>query len=431
MATPSLVAPVEDPHDGVTPMRRLAPAIMMSEFAFTIALATPVQLLLALHLDAIAGAGAATAFGIITGFGALVAILSSPVAGRISDRTRTRLGRRRPWMLIGSLFGALALVAVPFTTEVWQIVLLWCGVQMACTFQRAASSALVADQVVKERTGRVTGLLGLAAASGPLVGLAVANVAPGGRAGQWLAVALFALGATTIAFLLLREPRSDSPRYPLNLRTIATSFWFDPRRHPAFAWAWFVRFLITCAYASSTYSTFFLMERFDTNAEELSRVVLLLGLLTISCVAASCVAAGYLSDWVRRQKPFLVFSGVLAAAALVLMAWAQNMTLIYVGVAIMGISMGTFLSVDLAVCVRVLPSRTDSARDLGIFNVANSLPDSLVPLAAPVMLTIGGYTALFGTLAAFGLLGVLACSRLPEVGREGEPGRWTVPITRS
>ncbi|MEU1518979.1 MFS transporter [Streptomyces sp. NPDC005811] len=431
MATTSLFAPVEDPRDGVTPMRRLAPAVMMSEFAYAIALTTPVQLLLALHLDAIVGVGAATAFGVITGFGALVAILSSPVAGRISDRTRSRLGRRRPWMLIGSMFGALALVAVPFTTEVWQIVLLWCGVQMACTFQRAASSALVADQVVEERTGRVTGLLGLAAASGPLVGLAVANAAPAGRAGQWLAVALFALGATSVAFLLLREPRSDSSGSPLNLRTVATAFWFDPRRHPAFAWAWIVRFLITCAYASSTYSTFFLMERFDTNAQELSRVVLLLGLLTISCVAVSCVAAGYLSDWVRRQKPFVAFSGVLAAAALVLMAWAQNMTLIYVGVAVMGISMGTFLAVDLAVCVRVLPSRTDSARDLGIFNVANSLPDSLVPLAAPVLLMIGGYTALFGTLAVFGLLGVLACSRLPEVGREGGPGRWTVPITRS
>ncbi|WP_216586872.1 MFS transporter [Streptomyces brasiliscabiei] len=430
MVTPFLVAPVDDPRDGVTPMRRLAPALMMSEFAFTIALATPVQLLLALHLDALASTGAATAFGVVTGSGALVAILTGPVAGRISDRTCTRLGRRRPWMLIGSLLGALALAAVPFTTEIWQVVLLWCGVQMACTFQRAASSALLADQVVRRRTGRVTGLLGLAAASGPLVGLAVADVAPGGRAGQWLAVAVFALGATWTAFLLLREPRTDSPTLPLNLRTVVTSFWLDPRRHPAFAWAWLVRFLVTCAYASSAYSTFFLMERFGIKAEELGRVVLLLGLLTISCVAVSCVAAGYLSDWVRRQKPFVAFSGVLAAAALVLMAWAQDMAWIYVGVAVMGISMGTFLSVDLAVCVRVLPHRADSAKDLGIFNVANSLPDSLVPLAAPVMLMIGGYTALFGTLAAFGLLGVLACSRLPEVGREDERGRWVVPLTR-
>jgi MFS family permease len=431
MPTESLAPPrVDEPRDNVAPLRRFVPALMLSQFGFYVALSTPIQLLLALHLDAIAGARASTAFGIVAGSGALVAIVFSPVAGRMSDRTRTRLGRRRPWILTGSLLTALALVVMPATTEIWQVVLLWCGVQIVGNLQYAAHSALVADQAADGRTGGVSGLVGLATAAGPLLGVALADAAPGGRAGQWGAIALVALLAGVLAFLLLREPHTSAPKPPLNLRTIARTFWLDPRRHPAFGWAWLVRFLVSCAYASVTFSAFFLMERFDISKEALSGVVLRLMLLSIACVILSTVVTGYVSDAVRRQKPFVVFAGATAAVSLVMMSWTSDMSVVYAAVAVMGLSMGTFLSVDLAVCVRVLPDKDDAAKDLAIFNVASRLPESLVPFAAPVFLALGGYPALFLTLAAAGLLGAVACLRLPEVGREHDTSRWTAPITR-
>lgn len=69
----------------------------------------------------------------------------------------------------------------------------------------------------------------------------------------------------------------------------------------------------------------------------------------------------------------------------------------------------------------------DTGKDLAIFNIANSLPQSLVPFAAPALLALGGYPTLFLTLAALGLLGVVAILRVPEVGSENAPGR-TAPI---
>lgn len=431
MATEQLITtPVVRPSDGVTPLRRFVPAIMLSQFGFHVALTTPLQLLLALHLKDITGGEATTAFGIVTGFGAFVSLVFNPVAGRVSDRTRVRFGRRRPWIFTGSLLAALALIGVTFTTQVWQVVLLWCGVQAVASFQEAANSALVADQVAEHRRGGVSGFVGLATAMGPLIGLSLANAFPEGSAGQWWAIALFAIGASTVAVLLLRDPRSSTPKPPMNPRGVASTFWFNPRTHPAFGWAWLVRFLIMCAFASSTFSTFFLMERFDVSEKEVGGVVLKLAALSIGCVAVASVVAGYLSDKLRRQKPFVVFAGIVAAAALILMSGARDMAFIYAGVAAIGVALGTFLAVDLAVCVRLLPSKDDAAKDLAIINIASSLPQSFVPFAAPAFLLLGGYQALFIALAAMSVLGALATFKLPEIGREHEPSRWIAPIAR-
>lgn len=427
---PTSVAGLDRRLEQVTPMRRFIPAIMLTQFGFYVAVITPLQVLLALHLNAIAGTSATSAFGVVSGFGALCALVFNPVAGRVSDRTRTRFGRRRTWMLTGSLLVALALVAMTATTAVWQVVLLWCLAQAVGNFQFAANNAIVADQVAPERRGRVSGLLGLVAAVGPLAGIALADAFPAGGPAQWLAIAAAAFGVSLVAVLLFHDPRSTAPKPPLDLRTLASTFWFNPRRHPAFGWAWLVRFLIMCGYASSGYNTFFLMQRFGISAARVGPIVLGVGAVSVACIAVSSVAAGYLSDAVRRQRPFVIFAGVLAAIALVLMSAAGSITTVFIASALLGLGIGAFLAIDLALCVRVLPSAENAGRDLAIINIANSLPQSLIPFAAPALLALGGYRALFLTLAVLVLLGAVAVLRVPEMGRENAPGR-AAPITRT
>ncbi|WP_432969789.1 MFS transporter [Dactylosporangium sp. CA-233914] len=430
MTTQHLAAAVEIPRAGVTPLRRLVPAMLSSLLGFAIAMITPLQLLLTLRLSTIAGDDATTAFGIVTGFGALVALAFGPIAGRLSDRTRARLGRRRTWILTGSLLLSLTLVAIAAATEVWQVVVLWCVAQSVGNLQFVALSALVADQVPEHRRGGVSGLMGMIFAVGPLAGLVLTNRFPGGSHAQWWAIAAAGLALSLLAVALLRDPRNTGPKQPLNLRTIATTFWFNPRRYPALGWAWLVRFLITCAYASTTYNTFLLMQRFEVSAQEVGGLVLRMSLLMVGCLAVASAGAGYLSDAVRRQKPFVACAGALAAAGLVLTATASDFGQLYVASALLGLGTGTFFAVDLALCVRVLPDGSDAGKDLAIINLANSLPQSLVPFAAPVLLALGGFHALYLTLAVVGILGAVAVLRIPEVGREREPSRWTVPIIR-
>jgi predicted MFS family arabinose efflux permease len=240
------------------------------------------------------------------------------------------------------------------------------------------------------------------------------------------------LGAVlgVVAVILLHDPQH--PRQPgqrgLNLVELAKSFWLNPWRHPAFGWAWAVRFLITCAYASGTYNAFFLMDRFGVPAKSVAGLVLLLALLSVGLLAITSVIAGLVSDRLRRQKPFVIGAGAIAAVALVLMAMAPDIPTVFVATALVGIGTGLFFSIDSALCVRVLPNFENAGKDLAIINMANTLPQSFVPFVAPALLALGSFTALYIALAALAVLGALAVLRLPELGREGDP-RWAV-ITR-
>lgn len=430
MTTHPADVPVEEmPDHLVTPFSRLIFAMLATNIGALVALLTPLQLLLTLQMSRIAGDSAALAFGMVTGIGAAFALIANPIAGRISDRTAARFGRRRTWILTGALGGSLSLVALAFTTEVWQVVIIWCLVQTLFNFQTAASAALFADQVPKLRRGTVSGVVGMAAALGPLVGIAAVSFMTDPIA-QWVTIAIIAAGLGVVAVLLVRDPqhRPAPGQAKLNIKELLLSLWLNPRKHPAFAWAWLVRFLVTCGFASATYNAFFLMDRFEIPPERVGGSVLLMSLITVGLLAIASVIAGPISDRLRRQKPFVMVAGFMISGGLILQGFAPSLEVVYLAAAIIGLGTGVFFSIDAAMCVRMLPSAENAGKDLGIINMANSLPQSFVPFVAPALLALGGFGALYITLAIFGVVGALLVLRLPELGHEGDP-RWAL-ITR-
>lgn len=406
-----------------TPVGRLLPAMFASNVSAFIGLLTPLQVLMTLQLTRIAGPSAAAAFGVITGFGALAALVASPLGGRISDRTAARFGRRRTWILTGAVGGSLAVLAMAGATEVWQMAVLWCAIQALFNFQLAATSALMSDQVPQRRRGTASGLLGLSAAVGPLVGVAAVSAVTDPFL-QWVVTAIASTGIAIVAVLLLRDKQHRAPAGTgrFGLAALARSFWVNPVRHPAFGWAWLVRFLIFCAVASSTYNAFFLMDRFSISATNVPPTVLLVTLVNVAALALTSVIAGPLSDRIQRQKPFAAGAGISAAMALTLMTFASALWFVYLAAALLGVAIGLVGSVDLALCVRVLPNRENAGKDLGVINMAGLLPQSIVPFVAPALLALGGYPALYVALGAAALLGAVAVTRIPEIGREGQPG---------
>lgn len=405
-----------------TPLGRLLAALFVSNVSAFVGLLTPLQLLMTLQLTRIAGTEAAAAFGIITGFGALFALIGNPLGGRISDRTAARFGRRRTWILTGAVGGSLTVLGMSFTTEVWQMGVIWCATQLLFNFQLAATSALMADQVPQTRRGTASGVLGLSGAVGPLLGVAAVSAITDPSA-QWIITAVASTLLGLVAVLLLRDKQHRIPagERRLGLIEIIKSLWLNPWRHPAFGWAWIVRFLITCAVAASSYNAFFLIQKFQIPPQAVAGSVLLLSLLNVAMLALTSVVAGLISDRVGKQKPFAAASGIFGAAAMVLLAIAAELWVVFVAIALLGIATGLLASVDLALCVRVLPSKENAGKDLGVINMANTLPQSIVPFVAPVLLAIGSFSALYIALGVAAVLGAIAVIRIPEVGREGDP----------
>ena len=124
---------------------------------------------------------------------------------------------------------------------------------------------------------------------------------------------------------------------------------------------------------------------------------------------------------IGKRRPFVAVAGVIMVVGLVILAVAPDVTTVVVAQAIIGLGAGSFLSVDLALATEVLPNPADTAKDLGVLNIANALPQSIAPAIAPAIIALGaatplgGYTAwyLFGALVA--LAGALLVYRIKGV----------------
>lgn len=383
---------------------------------------TPIQVLLPLQLAAVDPDHKVAAFGLVTGAGALVAVIANPLAGALSDRTTGRFGRRHPWTLGGAVLGAGALWMLGAQTTVVGVLLLWCLAQAALNAGYASLNAAVPDRVPVRQRAMVSGWIGFPQALGLVVGAVIVTMLVTGTANGYAV-----LGLATIAMVLpfvlstTDAPLPRSARRPLSLRAILRGMWVSPREHPDFAWAWFTRFLVMLGNATGTlYLLYFLQDA--VGYEQLfpgstaDDGVLILTLIYTAGVIATAVAGGVVSDRIgRRKAPVTASAAVMAVAAVLLTFW-QTWPVSMAAAAIMGAGFGVYLSVDQALITQVLPAAADRGKDLGIINIANSAPQVLGPaLAAPIVAGFGGYSGLYLLTAVVTLLGGVLVWKIKSV----------------
>lgn len=373
----------------------------------------PLAVLLPQQTEALVGDGKETALAVVTGVGAAISMVANPLFGALSDRTRSRLGRRVPWITGGSLVGALGLTILSGATAFWQVVVGWCLVQASVNASLAAITATLPDRVPVPQRAWAGGLVGLGQTLGILVGAGLA-IAFGGTRGGYLACAAFLL-LSALPYLLRSADAPVRDRPVFSLGAFARSFWVSPTRYPDFAWAWLTRFVVNLGNGIATlYLLYFLSEAVGVDDPE-GGVFVVIALNSV-VVAASAVVAGRWSDRVERRKVFVVWAGVVMAAAALLLAFWQTWTGVLVAAVVLGIGFGAFLAVDLAIVTEVLPDEAGFAKDLGVINIANALPQVIAPvIAAPIVTQLGGYTTLYVTAAVVGLVGAVAVVRIRGV----------------
>ncbi|MGW7725767.1 MFS transporter [Streptomyces canus] len=378
----------------------------------------PLQILLARQAEDFApGAGMSkeTLLAWVTGVGAVVSLAANPFFGALSDRTTARRGRRSPWIVAGAAGGALSLLVLAGAGGLWVMTLAWCLVQLTLNAAFAAVTAAVPDRVPRFQRGAVGGWIGAAQILGAVVGTGLATAA-GGIAAGYAACAVFTL-AGVLPYVLrhrdLRLAAADRPTW--SWRSFARGFRLSPRRHPDFAWAWLTRFLINLSNALVLlYLLYYLRDRLHYDDPE--RGVLILTAVDSVALLATVVVGGVWSDRVGRRKPFVRWSGVLMAVATGVLAVWQTWPSAIVVAALLGVGLGVFMSVDFALMTDVLPTALDRGKDLGVINVANSLPQVAAPaLAAPIVTHLGGYRALYGVAAVVGLAGAVLVGRIRGV----------------
>jgi MFS family permease len=140
-------------------------------------------------------------------------------------------------------------------------------------------------------------------------------------------------------------------------------------------------------------------------------------LVSSAGVVVASLVGGKLSDWSGRRKVFVLAAAVVYGVAMFMVALAGDFAAFLVGVAVSGVGFGVYVAVDLALVTQVLPSAADTAKDMGVFNIANSLPYSVAPAIAPAILAVSGgqYSALFAFAGACALVSALVVSRVRSV----------------
>ena len=387
-----------------------------------IALITPVATTLALKVGELDPEGKETSLGLISAIGALVAIVSNALTGALSDRTRSGLGRRRPWIIAGSAGGVVALAIVGFAPNLVVATLGWILAQLTLNMVLAALQALLPDQVPLEQRARVSSVLGISQQVSPLLGIGIAygvQAAGGGIGLMFLIPGI--IGALMLALLVAKirdVPHEQAGRFTFG--EFVRGFRIDKGKGADFGWAWFGRFFVILGFAVyTTYQVYFIGDRLKVTGPDVVLTQLYALLIFSAVLTVSAIVSGRISDRTGRRKIFVFLAAAIVGVGLTLLALTSSLPMFFVAASVMGVGIGAFFAVDLALITDVLPDKEHkAAKDLGIFNIANSLPQSVAPAIAPLFLAIGGggnYTALFIAGGVFAVIGALLIAPIRAV----------------
>ena len=406
------------------PAEERASARFIAIYAFAyaalwLALLTPAIISLALRVRQLAPGDAAEPISRVLMTGALVALVSNPMFGALSDRTRSRFGRRRPWLVGGVLCGCAALAVIGLAPTINIVLLGWCVAQLAYNAVLASLVAVVPDRIPPAQRGTVVGILGVCMPVGQIAGTYLVQQLSFNMTWVLVVPGLIGIVGVLLLVFVLREPRQTAPTPQARAAQPAGRDVSPPRNHRDFSWAWLSRVLFTTGSCFlQAYQPFVLIEKLGLDPAAVPRLIFRSTAVGAVMVVLSSLIAGRMSDRTGRRKPFVMAGSAIQGLGLWLIAASDSYTMLLFGVALMGMGHGIYEGVDLALVTDVLPDRDQhAAKDLGLLNIANTLPQVIAPLCAPAILAVsrGDYTLLFAVAGAVAVLGAAVLVPLKHV----------------
>jgi MFS family permease len=367
-----------------------------------------------------------TALGVVAGVSAAVALIFNPVGGSLSDRTRSRFGRRAPW-LISAPVGLLAALAFLGRAGTVILVLLgWCVAQAVGNLYQAPLTAVIPDRVPRARRGAASAVTGVALVVGGVAGVGIASQFTGHLLLGYLVLGLL-LTATAVLFVAatadqssaqMPRPGRDRPESSQHRPGSRLADFLSALRHRDFALVFASRAASILGYFLVVGYELYILTNYIRPPAGMKPAQGVTVLAAISAAGALLAAAvsGPLSDRLNRRKPFVFASSAVAGAGCVLPVISPTFGTVEIFAAFAGVAFGTYLSVDAALVTLVLPRSQDAARDLGVLNIANAGPQVLAPLLALLIINhLGGYPTLFIAGGCCGIAGAGAVMGVQSV----------------
>ncbi|MFE2960120.1 MFS transporter [Nocardia tengchongensis] len=373
---------------------------------------------LALQVQSVDADAKVTNLALVHASGAVAAMVAQPLIGVLSDRTRTRAGARPPWILLGALIGSVGLISAGQSTTIGLLMVAAMTIQFGFNALAGPLSAILPDRIPIPLRGRYSTLSGLGSITAAILGPVVASLFSERIPLGYLS-ATGLIMVIVVAFLVV-NPEPDNrgvPRPGFSVRDFIAALWVDPRKHPDFGWAFLGRLFIFGGYFMVlTYHLYLAQGYIGLTTSEAAKVVPLIGVVGLPGFLVAIAVAGPYSDRIGRRKPLVLVGGLVVAVSTLIPLAVPTVVGLFAAGAVTTIGFGIFTAVDVALVSELLPAKDDFAKDLGILNIAATLPGVLAPvIAAGVVQLTGSYGAVYLTAALISALGALAVLPIKSV----------------
>ena len=360
-----------------------------------------------------------TYLGGMTFVGLILAMVIQPLAGALSDGTRSRWGRRRPWIVAGTLFDLAFLAGMALAAGFWGLAVAYILLQVASNAAHGPAQGIIPDLVPEERHGLASGIKNLF----DMGGLVVASLVAGQLMGDGNSVLAFAVMGGVLAVSALVTILGTPERRAVDSAGTAADHKLrdllrvDFQRYPNYTRLIVSRFFILFGiYAVQSFAQYFIRDMLGVPnpAEVTGNLLATIGL----ALTALVFPAGLLSDRFGRRG-LNMFAGALASLGIFLLIFVRSVASLYVFGGIIGMATGIFVSVNWALATDLIP-QDEAGKYLGLSNLATAGSAAVARLTGPLIDGLNalrpgaylGYPALFLLASVSALLGTLLMLRI-------------------
>jgi MFS family permease len=392
--------PEDGPEDGARPTALLPMSQLLRISAFWLGLTAidgAVMLFITnrLEFDHLVPTGdVGTSMLMITAVGAIVGIIIQPTVGYISDYTVSRWGRRKPYIVFGSLLDVVFLLGIAMGSSVLMLAAFFLLLSISTNIARGPFQGYVPDLVAEPQVGMASGMVGLMQVVGNVTGflLVALSVTLGVTPLSLVAVALVELVTMASVVLKVGKGMPPRPRRGKSWSTIAREAWAtDILRERSYVWLLASRLLFLLAGSLLVnFVLIYLSRAHGMSKDEANSMYIAVLIAVVGTSMLAILPASRLSDRVGR-KPLIFAACAGGAVGAAIIALTPSIPIAIVGAALFGAANGSFLAVDWALMTDIIP-RASAGRYMGMSNVATGS-------AGPLSLAIGGIVLDFVTRA--------------------------------